>query len=118
MMDLTNGYGADCIIEASGVASAIEACASFAKKNGRIIGVGLPEGDVTPFRWKEAALKALEIQFSMSTSYTSWDKALSLLHRDSEIIQEIITWTGGIESWEKIFNELVEEKQVKAVFTF
>jgi len=118
VMDLTDGYGADCVIEASGVAAAIEACASLAKKNGRVIGVGLPEGDAVPFRWKEAALKALEIQFSMSTSYTSWDKALSLLHRDSDIIQKIITWTGGIENWERIFKELVEEKQVKAVFTF
>ena len=73
---------------------------------------------MTPFPWQDAVLKALEIYFSMSTSYTSWDKALCLLEKDADILRHLVTWTGALEDWEDVFHSLVEEENIKAVFTF
>jgi len=118
VMELTEGMGADCVIETSGAPSAVSGCVEMMKKNGRLIGMGIPAASEIPFPWRDAVLKALEFYFSMSTSYTSWDKALCLLQQDKETLKNIVTWTGDIEDWEDVFKSLVEEKNIKAVFTF
>ena len=118
VMDLTGGRGADCVVETSGAPSAIAESVALLKKNGVLIGTGIPSSDQLPFPWKDAVLKALQVRLFMSSSYTSWDKALNCLQQDADILRHLITWTGPIEDWEKVFNELVEEKHVKGVFTF
>ena len=116
--ELTDGKGADVVIETSGAPSAIVQCVDLLKRNGRLIGMGMPGGNKVEVPWKDAVLKSLEFYFSMSTSYTAWDKALHLLSTDSEKLQNIVTWAGDIKDWEEIFDSLVNEKNVKAVFTF
>ncbi|MDR3643978.1 MAG: zinc-binding dehydrogenase, partial [Clostridia bacterium] len=118
VMELTEGRGADCVIETSGAPSSIALCTDMLKKNGRLIGMGIPADKMVQFPWKDAVLKSLEIYFSMSTSYTAWDKALCLLQADSDKLQNLITWTGVLDDWERVFNSLVAEKDVKAVFMF
>jgi L-iditol 2-dehydrogenase len=118
VMELTDGKGADCIIETSGAPSAISGSVDLLKRNGRIIATGMPADNKVLFPWKDAALKAIEIYFSMSTSYTSWDKALGLLAADAALLHNLITWTGSIDDWETVFHSLVAEQNIKAVFTF
>ena len=118
VMQQTDGMGADCVIETSGAPPAIAGCVDMLKKDGRLIGMGIPADKMIQFPWRDAVLKALEIYFSMSTSYTSWDKALCLLQQDADILQHIVTWTGPLDDWEEVFQSLVEEKNIKAVFTF
>lgn len=115
---LTDGQGADCVIETSGAPSAIAGCVDLLKKNGRIIGTGLPAEKMVAFPWKDAALKAIEIFFSMSTSYTAWDRALGLLAKDQALFESMITWTGMIDDWQLAFDSLVSEQDVKAMFVF
>jgi len=71
VMDLTNGKGADCVIETSGAPGAIRQSVDLLKRNGRITAIGLPATNDTVFPWKDAVLKDLEIYFNMSSSYTS-----------------------------------------------
>lgn len=118
VLQLTEGNGADCVIETSGAPPAIAQCVDMLKKNGRLIGMGIPADKMIQFPWRDAVLKALEFYFSMSTSYTAWDKALYLLQSDAEKLKNIITWTGPLEDWESVFHSLVAEKNIKAVFTF
>ena len=118
VQELTDGKGADCVIETSGSPAAIAQCVDLLKKNGRLIGMGIPSEKMIQFPWKDAVLKSLEFYFSMSTSYTAWDKALFLLEADSEKLQQIITWTGKLDDWQDVFDSLVEERNIKAVFTF
>lgn len=118
VIELTGGCGADVVIETSGAPSAISGCSELLKKGGRIIGIGIPADAMIPFMWREAVLKSLEIYFSMSTSYTAWDKALSLLKSDGDRLSRLVTWTGGIDDWEEVFHSLAAEKNVKAIFEF
>lgn len=118
VMELTNGRGADVVIETSGAPPAVSGSVELLKRGGQILGVGIPAEDMVSFPWKEAVLKSLEIHFSMSSSYTSWNKALNLLESDGDKIARLITWTGPLSQWEEVFQSLVEEKYVKAVFEF
>ena len=117
-MELTGGKGADVVIETSGAPSAINGSVELLKRGGRIIGVGIPTEQELLFPWKDAVLKSIEIIFSMSSSYTSWDKALGKLRQDSDILKKIITYTGTIDQWESVFNSLAAEKDIKAMFLF
>jgi L-iditol 2-dehydrogenase len=118
VMELTDGKGADCVIETSGAPSAIAISIDILKKNGRLIGLGLPSEKMTNVPWKDAILKSLDFRFSMSTSYTSWDKALCLLKTDAAALKNIITWTGSMEDWQRVFDSLAAEEDVKALFIY
>jgi L-iditol 2-dehydrogenase len=118
VMEITRGKGADCVIETSGSPIAIGQCVDMLKRNGRLIGVGIPSQERIMFPWKEAVLKNLEFYFKMSSSYTSWDKALAMLSRGMDKLQSLITRKATIDEWESVFDSLVKEKGVKSVFCF
>ena len=114
--ELSGGKGVDCVIETSGVPSAIAQSIDMLRKGGRLIGIGIPGDKTIPVPWKDAVMKSLEFYFSMSTSYTAWDKALCLMQADAGLLRQVVTWTGALEDWEAVFQSLVEEKNIKAVF--
>ena len=114
--ELTNGRMADCVIETSGAPQAIAQTPNLLKNDGRLISVGIPSDNNIMFPWKDAVLKNLKFFFNMSSSYTSWDKALGMLNRDKKILKNLITRTAALEEWEEVFNLLAEEKELKVVF--
>ena len=116
--ELTNGKGADLIIEASGSGTAIRDLPLLARTGGRISCIGLCPKDEAPFRWNTAMRKMLDVHFNFSSSYTAWDKALLLMAHSRYDISKIITHHEKIEDWERVFNDQVNERSVKAVFEF
>ena len=116
--ELTDGEGADVVIESSGSPSAIAQSANLLKRNGRLLGVGIPAEKELMFPWKTAVLNAIEIYCSMSSSYTSWDRALDRLQKDGNILKNIITSTAHINDWEACFRSLLAEEDVKIIFSF
>lgn len=115
--DVTKGCGVDVIIESSGAAPVIEHSVDYLKKMGRLIALGIPEGSVC-FPWNVAALKNIDVRFNMSSSYSSWDRALDRLSKDKDILCKLITDGGSIDNWERCFNNLLDEKDIKTIFTF
>jgi L-iditol 2-dehydrogenase len=114
---ITGGKGVDVLIETSGVPSAISQCVEYVKKQGRIIALGIPPGELS-FPWNTAVLKNIDIHFNMSSSYTAWDRALDRLSKDTALLKNLITTTTGLDNWEKAFNSLLDEDDIKVVFTF
>jgi len=60
--------------------------------------------------------KSLDVAFNFSSSYTAWDRALSLIANTTMDLGTLITHKASIRDWEAVFKELEEEKGVKAVF--
>jgi L-iditol 2-dehydrogenase len=114
---VTGGKGVDVLIETSGAPSAISQCTDFVKKQGRIIALGIPAGDIT-FPWNTAVLKNLDVFFNMSTSYTAWDRALDRLSKDAALLDNLITSVRRLDDWEDAFKSLLDERDIKVVFTF
>lgn len=116
IMELTNGKGADIVIETSGASPAIAQSVEMAKKCGRISAIGLSSKDMINFPWNKAVHKVLDISFNMSSSYTSWDRALSLIENTNYDLGKLITHTTTIDNWESVFNDLQNERGIKALF--
>ena len=114
--ELTNGKGADIVIETSGSGSAITQSVDFIKTGGRLCAIGLSNNQTVNFQWNKAMYKALDITFNFSSSYTAWDRAMSLMVNTKMDISKIITHKTTIDNWEKVFKDLEEEKGVKALF--
>jgi threonine dehydrogenase-like Zn-dependent dehydrogenase len=83
---------------------------------GRICAVGFIGGEDVSFQWNKAMYKALDIVFNFSSSYTAWDRGLSLMAETDMDIGSLITHREDIGNWEKVFRELEEEKGIKALF--
>ena len=113
----TDGRGADLVVETSGAAAAIGSTVDMVRKCGRISAIGISSREMVEFPWKRAIYKVLDIVFNMSSSYTSWDRALKMLAAHPEL-SRLVTRKAGLEDWEQVFRELEEEKSVKSVFIF
>lgn len=116
IMELTDGRGADIVIETSGADPAIAQTVDMVRKCGRISAIGLCSKEAVNFPWNKAMHKALDISFNMSSSYTSWDRALSLIASTDMDLGRMITHKASIDEWECVFMDLLEEKGIKALF--
>lgn len=116
VMNSTNGRGADIVIETSGAGSAIAQSVELVKKCGRISAIGISSKGNVSFPWNQAIYKVLDISFNMSSSYTSWDRAISLIANTPKDLGRLITSKSGISEWESVFRELETEKGIKALF--
>lgn len=112
----TGGRGVDFVIDTSGAASAISSGVHMLRKRGRMCAVGVSGRQNMEFPWDEALMRAIDINFSFSSSYTSWNGALSLL-RSGAVDVESLTTTFPLEKWEEAFRQLESRDVVKAVIT-
>lgn len=116
VMDITGGRGADIVIETSGAKSAIASSVSLLRICGRLSAIGLTGEGSAVFPWNEAMHKVLDVYFNFSSSYTSWDRAISVLANSKQNIDALITHRTGIDKWEEVFHDLEAERGVKAIF--
>ena len=58
----------------------------------------------------------LDLYFNMSSSYTSWDRAVSLIENTTYDLSALITHTGGIDRWEEFFGDIQAGRALKAMF--
>ncbi len=113
--ELTRGKGADLVVESSGSPSGINCSIDVVRKLGRIASVGFSAENQVPFPWNRAMYKNCQVTFTMSSSYSSWDRALALM--DGKVkVKPLITDTFRIEEWEKAFTKASERKGGKVLF--
>ncbi len=115
IMQLTNGIGADLVIECSGAPRAIASTVDLVRKKGRICAIGLTGGRNVDFPWEKAAFKVLDIHFCLSTSYTSWDRTINLISTGQLPAQEVISHRMLLTEWEKAFEEIEAQRALKVI---
>ena len=114
-LDLTNGLGADLVVEASGAEPAIRTTVDLVRKKGRITVIGMTgKSDIT-FPWDKAIFKACDLLFNLSTSYTSWDRAISLIAERKINVHALITHREPLTKWEQVFEDVEHLRALKAV---
>ncbi len=115
VMDLTGGIGADLVIECSGAPSAIAGTVDLVRKKGRVCAIGLTGGKNVDFPWEKAAFKVLDIHFCLSTSYTSWDRAIHLIASGQIPAAKVITHRLPLAQWETAFAEIEAQRALKVI---
>jgi L-iditol 2-dehydrogenase len=114
-LELTGGRGADLVVECSGAAPAIASTVDYVRKLGRICAIGLTGKKPVQLDWDKFQSKVCTITFNMSTCYTSWDRALSLLASGKVNARAIITHEFALEDWEEAFEAVENLSALKAV---
>ena len=116
LMDLTNGRGADLVVEASGAEGGIALGLALVRKMGRIAAIGLTGQAEIRFPYDAAMSKAVSYFFNLSTSHTSWERAVRLVQSKKSEVALLITHKGPLERWEEFFAALAQKKGLKGIF--
>ncbi|MEA5051269.1 MAG: alcohol dehydrogenase catalytic domain-containing protein [Oscillospiraceae bacterium] len=116
VLELTNGRGADVCVEATGSESGINTAIDALRKCGRICVIGIPRDDRVSVGWKTLVNKVAEIYFNMSSSVSSWERALAVMATTPYDLGAAITHRASIEDWEAVFDDIHNGKAIKAMF--
>lgn len=118
VLSLTQNRGADLVVEASGSESGIALAFQLVRKLGKITALGLTGREKIHLPYDSGMFKALDFLFNLSTSYTSWDKAINLISSKKIDVWPLITHKGSIENWMEFFTALENKKGIKGIFVF
>jgi L-iditol 2-dehydrogenase len=113
--DLTGGIGADLVVECSGAPPAIAGTVELLRKKGTICAIGLTGGKTVDFPWEKAAFKVADIVFCLSTSYTSWNRAIDLVASGLLPAKKVVTHTMPLDAWETAFAEIEAQRALKII---
>ena len=113
VQDLTGGAGADVVVEASGAAASIRQAFDLVKIDGRICGLGLSGKEEIGIPWDTAIVKAVRLICSMSSNWTSWERALSLMSSGKINVDPVITATCELTQWQQAFDRLQNLEAIK-----
>ena len=116
MTDLTEGRGADLVVEASGAEDGIALGLKLVRKMGRFAAIGLTGREKIAFPYDTGMSKAVHFFFNMSTSSTSWERAIHLVEARKADVKLLITHKGPLERWEEFFAALEGKKGIKGIF--
>ena len=111
----TGGRGADLVGECSGAPPAIASTPQYIRKLGRICAVGLTGKRPVEFDWDAAEAKVCTIIFNMSTFYTSWDRAISMIASAKINAKAITTHILPLERWQEGFDAIETMAALKVV---
>jgi L-iditol 2-dehydrogenase len=115
ILELTNNIGADLVVDASGSERAIKTGIGLLRKKGRFCAIGLSANEEIKFPYGQAMSKVLDIFFCMSTSYTSWNRSLSLISRGAINVKKVISHVEPLTNWEKAFELIEAQKALKVI---
>lgn len=107
---LTRNKLADVAIDASGSPKAIAQTAAVIRRLGRIIAIGLPGDKPVNFPWQTAMFKVADLYFNMSSSHSSWIRAMALMENGRIDPGFVVSHRFALQEWEKAF-ELSERGQ-------
>ncbi len=118
IMDLTNGVGADLVVEATGVEAAIAQGIRMLRIDGRFCGLGISGREHIAIPWDAALKKAANISFSYSSNFMAWERALSLMATGKVDPGPIITQRFPLAEWREAFDRLRRLEAIKVLLTF
>jgi L-iditol 2-dehydrogenase len=112
---MTGGTGADIVIECSGSPRAIPSTIDLVRKLGKICVIGLTGNRPVEMPWDKFNFKVVEAIFNLSTSYTSWDRTIMLIHKGLVPAEKLITHRLPLAQWEEAFAAVENLQALKAL---
>ena len=115
VLELTDGLGADIVVECSGAPAAIPVSASLVRKRGKICAIGLTGNRTVELPWDAFQFKVVDLIFCLSTEYESWDRTISLIHSGRVPAERLITHREPLEKWEGVFDDIENLQALKGL---
>lgn len=116
VLEMTNGRGADLVVEASGSAKAVNSSVGMVRRLGRICQIGITGRPEISFPWDAAGWKVCTIYFNLSTAFSCWDRTIGLIDSGKINVKELVTHKFALSQWEEAFEAIETMKAVKVLF--
>lgn len=114
---LGDGFGADLVVDCSGVSRALRQSLDLVRPNGRICKIGWgPEP--LDFSLDPLVAKAVTLQGSFSHTYPTWERVLALLSSGQIDLKPVIGGLYGLDEWETGFERMEHGLNVKSVLVW
>ncbi len=113
--ELTDGEGADVVLETSGAAAAVALAPHLARRLGRVCELGVTGQREVSFPWDVALFKGLDVHFSFSSRHSSWILALRLLAEGRVRTGPLLDLRLPLGRWEEAFRAVESGRAVKAL---
>ncbi|RJS76077.1 hypothetical protein CW712_02680 [Candidatus Bathyarchaeota archaeon] len=112
--DLTDGWGADVVFEASGASAARKQAFKIVRRCGKIGLIGLT-GEPTDLNLDHIVEGELDVKGSWGTVWTSWRRTLDLMSSGMIKVAPLITSRLPLEKWKEGFQQMEERKALKVL---
>lgn len=111
---LGDGFGADLVVDCTGVSKALKQSLDLVRPNGRITKIGWGPQPLD-FNLDPLVGKAVTLQGSFSHTYPTWERVLGLLSTGQINLEPVIGGVYGLTEWEEAFHKMEQGKNVKSV---
>ncbi len=112
--DLTDGYGADLVVECAGSAAAIDTALDIVRRRGRYLQMGLPGAKVS-IDFEKVAYKELEVTGGLGQRRPAWLRALALMESGSVRPEKLISHELPLSDWQHGFDLLERQEGIKVL---
>jgi len=111
---LGDGFGADLVVDCTGVSQALAQALDLVRPNGLITKIGWGPQPLD-FSLDPLVGKAVTLQGSFSHTYPTWERALGLLAQNQINLGPVIGGIYDLNHWEEAFSAMAQGDQVKSV---
>ncbi len=111
---LGDGFGADLVVDVTGVSKALKQGLELVRPMGRITKIGWGR-EPLDFNLDPLVAKAVTLQGSFSHNYPTWERVLGLLSTGQIDLKPVIGGVYPIDEWEKGFRAMEEGANIKSV---
>ncbi len=113
---LTDGYGADVVIECSGAVPASKLGLELLKKKGRYVQEGIYPNDEITIDFSKIIQKELVVRGARSQKSSDWEPSLQLMNNQRINAKALITHTFNINEWDKAYSVIKSGEAIKVIF--
>ncbi len=111
---LGDGFGADLVVDCSGVSIALKQAMDLVRPNGTITKIGWGPEPLN-FSLDPLVAKAVTLQGSFSHTYSTWERVLGLLSSGQINLEPVIGGLYSLNEWEAAFTRMDSGENVKSV---
>lgn len=117
VQSLGDGFGADLVVDCTGVSKALKQSLDLVRPNGRITKIGWGPQPLD-FSLDPLVGKAVTLQGSFSHTYPTWERVLGLLSTGQVNLGPVIGGVYSLDEWEEGFSKMEAGQNVKSVLKF
>jgi len=106
----------DVAIDSTGVGESFSLACNATRRQGRVLELGIATTEKVDFNLNIAIFRSLSIFMSMSSEYSSWNRALQLMESGAYDPTPLTT-VFSLDDWKSAFHSVEDRSALKAVIT-
>ncbi len=109
------GFAVDVAFEVAGDDAAVDDAIAATRPGGRVVLVGIPDGDRTSFTASVARRKGLTLLLSRRMEPSDLPRAIRLAETGEIVLAPLVSTRYRLDDWRDAFDDLVSRRGLKVV---